>query len=132
MPLYDLRCSGECGVVEAVIPLSQIDNPTFCPECTMPAARIVSPVTTVGAVFDKKIEFGQLGKKFSTNSEFRQYKKDHPEARFVDKNSTEWRGHYDQVRNHCDKKSKKQGFRDHEDRISKLSKRKREMQERTN
>jgi len=122
MPLYDVKCSDGCGVFEQVIPLQDIDKPIYCPDCTYPAFRIVSPVRTVGALFSKPIEFGQLGKSFETNSEFREYKESHPEALFVDKKSSQWRDHYDKVRNLCDSKSRKQGFRDHEDRITKLKK----------
>jgi len=115
MPLYDVRCTAGCGKKEVYVPLSEADK-IFCPDCTQPAVRLVSPVRTIGALFSKPIEYGQIGKSFSTNEEFRQYKRDNPDAKFVEKDSTEWRSHYDEVRNHCDKKAKQQGFRDHEDR----------------
>lgn len=131
MPLYDVKCTKNCGRQEAFAPLSQADS-IKCPECGAPAIKLISPVMTVGAVFDKKIEFGQIGKKFETNAEFREYKKKHPEATFVNKNSKVWRDHYDQVRNHCDAKSKKQGFSDHEDRIKHLRKQKAERLRQSN
>ena len=115
MPLYDVRCTDGCGKNEVFVVLQDIDK-IFCPECDAPAVRLVSPVRAIGALFSKPIEHGQIGKRFETNAEFRQYKKDNPDAKFVQKDSKEWRNHYDAVRNHCDTKAKKQGFNDHEAR----------------
>ncbi len=123
MPLYDIRCTGDCGKSEVFVPLSQIDSIQCA--CGKPAVRLVSPVKTIGAVFDKKLSFGcQTKKSFETNAEYRQYKKDNPNAEFLNKDSKKYRDHYDKVRNHCDSQAKKQGFRDHEDRGKFLKKRK--------
>ena len=123
MPLYDVRCTSGCGKNEVYVPLQDM-NDILCPMCDGPAMRLVSPVRAIGALFSKPIEFGQIGKKFETNREFRQYKKENPDAKFVQKDSSPWRDHYDAVRNHCDSKAKKQGFSDHEARGKFLKKRK--------
>jgi putative FmdB family regulatory protein len=122
MPLYDVRCTSGCGKNEVYVPLRDADN-IVCPDCSGPAVRLVSPVLAIGALFSKPIEFGQIGKKFETNEQLRNYKKENPDAKFVQKDSKEWRSHYDSVRNHCDKKAKKQGFSDHEARGKFLKKR---------
>ena len=130
MPLYDVRCSVDCGVSEIFAGVNQKD--VKCPQCGQSAARIVSPVQTIGALFSKPLQFGQIGKTFETNAEYREYKKQNPNALFVDKNSREWRDHYDTVRNRADKTSKKQGFNDREDRQKWLEERKQERASRTN
>ena len=124
MPLYDVRCSDECGVQEIFASVNEKN--VKCPECGSDAQRLVSPVAAIGAMFSKPIKFGQIGKSFETNAEFRQYKKDNPDAVFVDKSSTYYRNFYDKVRNHCDNKARKQGFSDHEARGKFLKKRKQE------
>lgn len=121
MPLYDVRCTSGCGKNEVYVALRDIEK-IACPECDAPAIRLVSPVLAIGALFSKPIEYSQIGKRFETNAEFRQYKKDNPDAKFVTKDSTEWRSHYDKVRNHCDAKARKQGFSDHEARNKHLKK----------
>lgn len=116
MPLYDVRCTAGCGRFEDIFVVLQEADSMECPKCSGSVVRLVSPVRAIGALFSKPIEHSQIGKSFETNEEFRQYKRDHPEAKFVEKDSVEWRSHYDAVRNHCDATSKKQGFRDNEDR----------------
>jgi putative FmdB family regulatory protein len=117
MPLYDYHCSA-CDVSDEVfVPLADYDPKGVpCPDCGALAKRGVPAVLTVGPMPSKPLTIKQIGRSFESNGELRRYKSEHPEARFVEPNSSEWRNHVDATRAKCEATAKKHGFRDHDHR----------------
>lgn len=113
MPLYDLECEPcQRFLVDVFFTLNE--TPT-CSYCNAPARVIISPVRTVGPMPSKPLRLEQLGREFTSNSELREYKQAHPEAQFLDKNDSDWREHYDDVRNRCEKTASKAGYKSFKD-----------------
>ena len=107
MPIYDIECKEHGRFDDLFFPLSQ--KPT-CPTCHATARVVISPVRTVGPMPSKPMRLEQIGREFTSNSQLREYKQTHPEAQFLDKNDTEWREHYDDVRNRCEKSASEAGY----------------------
>lgn len=117
MPLYDYYCAA-CDVHdETFVALADYDpNGLPCPDCGAQAKRGVPAVLTVGPMPSKPLTIKQIGRSFESNGELRRYKAEHPEARFVEPSSREWRTHVDKTREKCEASAKRHGFRDHEAR----------------
>jgi putative FmdB family regulatory protein len=43
MPLYEYRCTTDCGIFEEWRSLAEVSQPSHCPTCNQPAKRIFSP-----------------------------------------------------------------------------------------
>tara|TARA_R100000234_G_scaffold72188_1_gene44495 strand:+ start:51 stop:452 length:402 start_codon:yes stop_codon:yes gene_type:complete len=110
MPIYEIFCE-ECGPGEEYAKVADRDN-IHCPGCHRRVERILSPVTTVGIVWDNRVHVPQIGRTFQSNSEMRQYEKDNPGFAFMTKNSPEWRKKLDRSRERVDKLAKRSGFSD--------------------
>jgi len=114
MPLYDLECEPcQRFLVDVFFTLSE--TPT-CSYCHAPARVIISPVRTVGPMPSKPLKIKQLGKEFTSNSQWREYKEAHPDVQVLDKNDASYQEFYTEVHEKADKVAKKLGYRDHKDR----------------
>jgi len=113
MPFYDIGCDA-CKEDFADVFASVFGHPQ-CPICKRDGKIKIHPVPTIGPMPSKPLRLGGAEKLCYTNEQVREYKRANPNARFVTKDSNEWRNHYDDVRNLCDSKAKKRGYRDLED-----------------
>ena len=114
MPLYDLECERcERFLVDVFFTLAE--TPT-CSYCHAPARVIISPVRTIGPMPSKPLKMPQIGKEFTSNSQWRDYQQAHPEVKVVDKSDLYYDKFYTRVREKADKAAKKLGYSDHEDR----------------
>lgn len=117
MPFYDIGCNA-CEEDFADV-YASLESEPKCPVCKKEGRIKIHPVPTIGPMPSKPLHLGGAEKFLTTNEQVREYKRANPNARFVTKDSSEWRNHYDDVRNHCDNKAKKRGYRDMEDQLDK-------------
>jgi putative FmdB family regulatory protein len=111
MPIYTMRCT-EHGIYDDVFSSMDDRHTKACPECGEYLLIVPTPVAITGYTSSKPLEIGQIGKRFETNEEFRQYQRDNPDAKIL--SATERRDHYDSVRNKVEATAKRQGFRSRE------------------
>ena len=132
MPVYQLRCT-ECGREtevscrisdrnhQACTALYEDDEPgDSAPiECGYPLEVVITPqVAFTGALHSKPIDFSQqLGRKFETNAQWRQWQRDNPGARVISKTDPEYVIRRDDARNAMDRTARRQGFSDHEAKV---------------
>tara|TARA_R100001443_G_scaffold5983_1_gene14767 strand:+ start:1088 stop:1489 length:402 start_codon:yes stop_codon:yes gene_type:complete len=112
MPIYEIFCE-ECGPGEEYAKVADRDN-IHCPDCHREVERILSPVTTVGIIWDNRMHVPQIGRTFQSNSEMRQYEKENPGFAFMTKESPEWKKKLDRSRERVEKHAKRAGFSDWE------------------
>ena len=112
--LYEGKCvTHDCGNFEEILSLREYEaRGLTCPTCAEKAQTVIHPVRTVGAMPSRPVEMNQIGQSFTSNSEMRRYFKKHPGRYFVDKDSAEWRGMYDDTRNSADAAARAKGFKD--------------------
>ena len=110
MPIYEIFCE-ECGPGEEYAKVADRDN-IRCPDCHREVERILSPVTTVGVVWDKCLEVPSIGRTFRSNAEVRQYKKDNPGFAFMTKDSPEMKRKREVSRNRVERLAKRSGYSD--------------------
>ena len=113
MPVYDIECPSHGRVNDVFFSLS--DEPA-CPTCDAPSRIVIAPVRTVGPMPSKPLKIKQLGKEFTSNSQWREYKQAHPDVQVLDKNDASYQEFYTEVHEKADKVAKKLGYRDHKDR----------------
>jgi hypothetical protein len=116
MPTYDVKCPEGCGYFNDVFSLLADLDKMVCPECHAPVVRLISPVRTIGPTFSKPFQVDQIGKSFESKSDWDKYQQDNPDVQILSANSQSWRNHVDSVKDRIEKKAKRQGFRDNEDR----------------
>ena len=112
MPIYEIQCE-ECGPGEEYAKIADRDS-IPCPTCEGETRRILSPVKTVGIVWDNRVHVPQIGRTFQSNSEMRQYEKENPGFAFMTKESPEWQKKRDRSRERVEKHAKRAGFSDWE------------------
>ena len=110
MPIYEIFCE-ECGPGEEYAKVADRDN-IRCPDCHRKVERILSPVTTVGIIWDNRMHVPQIGRTFQSNSEMRQYERENPGFAFMTKESPEWKKKLDRSRERVEKLAKRSGFSD--------------------
>ena len=112
MPIYEIFCE-ECGPGEEYAKVADRDD-IHCPDCHREVERILSPVTTVGIIWDNRMHVPQIGRTFHSNSEMRRYEKENPGFAFMTKESPEWKKQLDRSRERVEKHAKRAGFSDWE------------------
>lgn len=117
MPWYDLIC-GKCGhtVDDVDCPMDQ-RNAQVCEVCRETMHVRPPAVRAVGAIFDKKITYGD--QTFETNAQARAWQKENPGFHAVSTASSDYVKMRDRLRNRAEKCAKKQGHRDLDDKRSK-------------
>ena len=113
MPIYEVLCD-ECGLGEEYAKIAVRDS-IKCSVCGSGVERIISPVKTIGIVWDKKVSISQIGRTFNSNAEMRQYEKDNPGFTFMTRGSPEWRAKRDRSRERVEKLAKRTGYSDWDD-----------------
>ena len=112
MPLYDFKCDDECGYFEDMFVLLKDFNKAVCPTCQGSITYRISAVPTVGPMPSKPLKIDQIGREFTSNSEYRAYKRQNPGCAILSADSTEWKQHVDKVRLKAETMARKKGFRD--------------------
>jgi len=121
MPIYDMQCPEGDGYYSDIICRIDDRHQQKCPECGVFLSIVPAPVMTVGPLPSKSAyTFSQIGRKFETNAELRQYRRENPEVRFQGKQ--EFQRHKDVVREKCETTARRQGFRDLEAKQTALKK----------
>jgi len=69
----------------------------------------------------KPLKIKQLGKEFTSNSQWRDYQHANPDVKVLDKNDSSYEEFYTGIREKAEKVAKKMGYADHEDRGRKRS-----------
>lgn len=120
MPTYDMRCENE-HYFEITCRILEKDD-QVCEVCGEHLHTLITaPPAIIGAMPSKPIDFEkQLGRKFETNEEYRQYFRDNPEAEVISKSSDRYINMRDRLRNKMDHTARGQGYRDHEDKMAKV------------
>ena len=113
MPMYDIECPSHGRINDIFFSLS--DEPA-CPTCDAPSRIVIAPVRTVGPMPSKPLKIKQLGKEFTSNSQWREYKEAHPDVQILDKNDASYQEFYTEVHEKADKVAQKMGYADHKDR----------------
>jgi hypothetical protein len=132
---FDIRCHN-CGDqydVQLEAPTGRLklsalmDWEPKCPDCDHPVTIIVPPVLTVGPMESKPIDLSKsVGRKFTSNAEWREYQKKNPNARPVSVTDQSWKDHYNAVRELADQRAIKQGYDGFYEKQEKLKKEKKE------
>ena len=118
MPLYDVKCTAGCGHFEDVFArLGDIDR-MVCSQCGAPVQRLIRPVMTVGPMPSKPLEVKQIGRRFESNSELREYARQNGDVEVLSATSQKWRKHVDTVKEKAERSAKKAGLNDREDRLN--------------
>lgn len=56
MPLYEYRCTTDCGIFEEWRALAEVALPSYCPTCKNPAKRVFSAPGLLGSSLRLKQE----------------------------------------------------------------------------
>ena len=112
MPLYDLDCP-KCGIVVDVLVAQGSPTSDYpCPACTFLADKLLSVIHPSGILPSKPLEVNHAGLSLETNGDRRQYEKDNPNSRFVDRESTYWKNKVERLHSRREVRVQKQGYRD--------------------
>ena len=135
---FDIRCHnhGEMYDVQLEAPKGRVklkdlmDWQPKCPICDSPVSVIVPPVLTVGPMESKPIDLTRsVGRKFTSNAQWREYQKQNPNARPVSVTDQSWKDHYNAVRELADQRAIKQGYGGFYEKQEQLKKEKKEAGE---
>ena len=77
MPWYHQRCS-KCGDIEDAP--RRVEEYKICYECGGPCEVVIYPTRTIGIVFSNAQESKQLGTRWETNKQKRDWMRAHPNA----------------------------------------------------
>ena len=112
MPLYDFKCDKTCGYFEDMfIPLAEKDA-ARCPDCGSTITVRIGAVITIGPMPSKPLKVSQIGREFTSNSEYKQYQRENPDCAILSAGSTEWQNHVDMAREKAEKTARRKGYRD--------------------
>ena len=108
MPIYEQVC-GECGDVEAFCPPEKRHT---CENCGLPCVTKPSLVNVHGIVFSNAEVSNQLGTRWETNAQKRDWFKRHPNVRPMTKGSPEEKAFATSLKDRQDSVMKRHGFKD--------------------
>ena len=112
MPLYDVRCI-ECQTYEEVFCTIPERETQFCAACGSRMSVVIGGVRTVGPMPSKPLDMEkQLGVKFHSNQELRNYQAANPNVVFVDRGDTALKNRKDHAREQSETAARRAGFRD--------------------
>jgi putative FmdB family regulatory protein len=122
MPLYDFKCPDGCGYFHDIfVPLSQQDK-TTCPECKAVLTTIIRAVMTIGPMPSKPLVLDQVGRRFESVTEYRDYKRENADWDFLSPKSKAWQDHKDMAREKAEACAKRGGYIDLEDKRTRRKK----------
>tara|TARA_R110002020_G_scaffold25403_1_gene82777 strand:+ start:128 stop:544 length:417 start_codon:yes stop_codon:yes gene_type:complete len=116
MPVYDFKCPQGCGYFDDIFVLLADHGTTTCPECGVLMDTVIGMVPIIGPMPSNPLVMKQLGRKFESGSEWRQYQRENPDCEMVSSDSSTWREHIDSVRHKAESRAKREGYRDFEDK----------------
>jgi hypothetical protein len=115
MPLFDFDCP-KCGLVEDVlVPNGPTTSDYPCPNCSFLSYKLLSVIHPSGILPSKPLEVNHAGLSLETNKDRRQYEKENPNSRFVDRESTYWKNKVERLHSRREVRVQKQGYRDFEE-----------------
>lgn len=119
MPLFDYYCESCDTVVEDHL---APEKPAQCERCGQPiVVPVQEPAGVIGIVFSN-VQTGHDGTVLDSNRAVREHAKKNPNIRAYSKGSPDEVRLRDRIRNRAEKVAKKQGYRDHEDKVTTLKK----------
>tara|TARA_R110000824_G_scaffold214750_5_gene400978 strand:- start:1172 stop:1558 length:387 start_codon:yes stop_codon:yes gene_type:complete len=83
-----------------------------CPECEAVAKKLPTTFATAGIIFSNALEVNSAGLKLESNSAVRQYKKENPKHRFVERASPYWKRKVERLHDRREQKVQTQGYKD--------------------
>jgi putative FmdB family regulatory protein len=115
MPLYDMKCNG-CGDEPEIF--KKFSEEVACALCGHSPLVVMfkQAPSLAGIIFSNAEENKQLGVRFESNAEKREYFKKNPHIREMSKGSADERKFADRLRNKAEKKAKTLGFNDLDDK----------------
>lgn len=117
--IFDARCP-DCQREEELLEHRGEFCPERCPCGTAYTAemRIFGAYAhaPVGVFLTKPLEVSQIGRTFTSNSEWREYQKQNPDARVVSPGDRYWRDFRDRAREKAETHARRAGFRDLDER----------------
>lgn len=123
MPLFDVKCTVCFYEEEDVLAASP---PEVCGECGGKLHVPPAMFAPSGIIYSNVNRSDQLGAQIESNAQQRAFEKANPNVFGFAKGSSDDIRIGDKIRNRAEKVAKKQGFRDHEDKITTLKKQKAE------
>ena len=112
MPLYDIECK-DCGVMEDVFSPRATDGHDYpCPKCEKVGKKLLTTFSTAGIIFSNPLTINSAGLKAESNSEARQYLKDNPNCRFVEREGSYWQNKVERLHERREAKVQNQGYKD--------------------
>lgn len=121
MPVYDMRCPTGCGTFEDVVcRMAERHNQT-CPECGEILAIVpsIGHGGVVGFTETRPLEIKQIGQTFTSNEQLKRYEREN-NVELHSSSSNYWQDYKARVREKCERTAKKQGFRDLDDKRSRM------------
>lgn len=111
MPMYDMKCDG-CGDEPEILRRHDQDVP--CVLCGHTYLRVIWKTAPglAGIIWSNQEDNKQLGVRFESNSQKRDYFKANPQLREMSKGSADERKFGDKLRERAEKKAKRLGFND--------------------
>ena len=112
MPVYDIECPG-CGIFEdEVYPRATASWDIPCPECGGPAKKLPTTFATAGIIYSNPLKINSAGLEATSNSEKRQYLKDNPTCRFVERKGNYWQAKRERLHARREGRVQTQGYKD--------------------
>jgi len=112
MPLYDIDCP-ECGIIEdALYPRATAPWEIECLDCGATAKKLPTTFATAGIISSNPLVINSAGLKAESNSEVRQYLKENPTCRLVDRSSGGWKRKVEKLHERREKRVQGRGYKD--------------------
>jgi hypothetical protein len=112
MPVYDMKCLGDCGYFADIVCTVEDLPKIICPSCKGRMRVVISAVPTIGPMPSKPLVVNHIGRTFHSNGEWNQYQRQNPDVEIVSASSGSWREHVDFVRGKAEGRAKREGYRD--------------------
>ena len=113
MPLYKINCP-KCGVVDDIFShqATTWEKKHDCSECGTPSPKMLTTFSTAGIIFSNALEINSAGLRLESNSEKRKYLKENPTCRFVERESSYWKGKTETLHERREVKAQRSGYKD--------------------
>jgi hypothetical protein len=96
--------------------LLDADAPKACPACGGEVTCLLGPLVPAGILPGRPRQSSQLGREFTSNAEERDWHAANPNVVAIAKGSADDRALGDKLRENSERLSRRQGFRDHDDK----------------
>jgi hypothetical protein len=113
MPLYDYFCESCSSFIEDHF---ASERPSTCERCCGPVAVPPQLSSTIGIVWGNQEDAKQLGARFETNAQKREFFKKNPQIKEMAKGSVDERKYADRLRNRAEDRAKRLGYKDLDDK----------------